>query len=170
MGLIELEGAPRIRVARADDLPSVVEIEHLCFQDPWPEESLAEELRHDARRLPIVAEDDSGVVGVALVWTVADEMHILSLGVHPRARRRGVASGLLSEIRERGLARGATLITLEVREHNQAAQVFYRRHGFLEVARRPRYYPDTHEDALVLILPLAPRGGGPALPGDSTDH
>lgn len=165
-----MEEPSHIRVATADDLSAVVEIEHLCFQDPWPEESLAEELRHDAHHLPLVAEDSSEVVGVALVWTVADEMHILSLGVHPRARRRGVASRLLNEIRERGQARGATLITLEVREHNQAAQVFYRRHGFLEVARRPRYYPDTHEDALVLILPLAPRGRGPALPEEPADR
>lgn len=160
-----VDPSTRIRRAGPGDLPSVMEIERLCFQDPWPEPALAEELEPDPRRLPLLVEEKGRVLGVALVWAVADEMHVLSLGVRPEARRRGIASGLLDEVREQGLTRGCELITLEVREHNAGALAFYRRHGFLEVARRRRYYPDTREDALVLVLPLGPRtepsGPGP---------
>jgi hypothetical protein len=41
------------------------------------------------------------------------------------------------------------------------AIAFYRRNGFVDVAFRPRYYPDTHEDALVMLKPLRERRADP---------
>ena len=43
--------------------------------------------------------------------------------------------------------------TLEVRESNEAARALYRRHGFHEVGRRKRYYPDNGEDAVIMTTP-----------------
>ena len=145
-----------MRRATDNDLDAVLELESLCFDDPWPDESIAEELTDDPRRLPLVVEVEGEVRGVALVWAVADELHIVSLGVHPEYRRRGLATLLLEAIAGSAPARGASVMTLEVRERNAAAIAFYRRHGFLEVTRRPRYYPDTREDAIVMLRPLGP--------------
>jgi ribosomal-protein-alanine N-acetyltransferase len=52
------------------------------------------------------------------------------------------------------------LITLEVREGNEAARALYRDFGFVEVALRPRYYPDTREDAMIMLRELAPGRDG----------
>jgi len=45
---------------------------------------------------------------------------------------------------------GARLATLEVRAGNTAAQALYRQFGFQEVGRRPKYYTDNREDALIM--------------------
>ncbi len=54
---------------------------------------------------------------------------------------------------DRGRARrGAGLITLEVRTHNQPAIELYRKLGFEEVGKRRGYYADTGEDARLMTL------------------
>jgi ribosomal-protein-alanine N-acetyltransferase len=146
--------ADPVRPAGLGDLDAILELEALCFQDPWSDEALLAELRPHRRRRPLVVEVDGRVRGVALVWHVADELHLVSLGIHPEYRRRGLATRLLHELCRYGRRHAVRLITLEVREHNEGARRFYLRHGFMEVARRRGYYPDTSEDALVLLLPL----------------
>jgi ribosomal-protein-alanine N-acetyltransferase len=41
---------------------------------------------------------------------------------------------------------------LEVRPSNTAARALYESFGFQEVGRRPLYYADTEEDAILLAL------------------
>ena len=77
---------------------------------------------------------------------------ILNLAVHPEHRRRGLARRLLAEGLAQARTSGAELAWLEVRTSNLAAQALYASFGFKEVGRRPRYYDDTQEDALLLTL------------------
>jgi ribosomal-protein-alanine N-acetyltransferase len=79
-------------------------------------------------------------------------MHILNLAVHPSKRRRGIARRLLSEGLAQARALGAELAWLEVRPSNNAARALYESFGFKEAGRRPGYYDDTQEDALLLTL------------------
>jgi ribosomal-protein-alanine N-acetyltransferase len=48
-------------------------------------------------------------------------------------------------------------MTLEVRASNDVAQALYRSFGFEVAGRRPRYYSDDGEDALVMTTPDAHR-------------
>jgi len=150
----------RVREARADDLPAVERIESASFADAWPREALAEELRPDPLRLPLVAERDGAVVGYLMAWRAADELHILNLAVDAAERRRGVGQRLLAGAIAEGLARAMALVTLEVRESNAPARLFYARHGFVAMGRRRRYYRDNGEDAIIMTLHL--RGADPA--------
>ena len=79
-------------------------------------------------------------------------MHILNLAVHPERRRRGLARRLLAEGLAQARKLGAELAWLEVRPTNLPALALYASFGFKEVGRRPRYYDDTQEDALLLTL------------------
>ena len=47
---------------------------------------------------------------------------------------------------------GALSSFLEVRASNEAAQAMYRKFGYEEVGRRPRYYKDNDEDAILMTL------------------
>ena len=85
-----------------------------------------------------------------IYWVVADEMHILNLAVHPQYRRRGLARRLLSLAMTQARELGAQVAWLEVRPSNDPALSLYHSFGFQEVGRRPRYYEDTQEDALLL--------------------
>jgi ribosomal-protein-alanine N-acetyltransferase len=81
---------------------------------------------------------------------VAEEMHILNLAVHPQHRRRGLARRLLTTAMTQARGLGAQVAWLEVRPSNHPALKLYELFGFKELGRRPRYYDDTQEDALLL--------------------
>ncbi len=101
-----------------------------------------------------VAEDAGKVVGFLVARAAADEMEVLNLAVHPMARRAGVGSRLLEQAFAMARRMGARRAFLEVRESNARAIAFYHRQGFAVTARRPRYYSDPVEDALVLSRQL----------------
>lgn len=143
------------RRALPADLSRVMEIERASFPTPWTQESIAAELDpDDPRRLPWVAAVDGQVIGFALVWVVADELHLVSLAVDPPYRRRHVGQGLLDAVLATPEGRRANLMTLEVRASNTAARNLYQRNGFVEIALRSRYYPENDEDAVVMLKPL----------------
>lgn len=93
--------------------------------------------------------------GFVLARVAAEEAEILTLAVHPAARRRGHGAALLAAAMAGAAARGAGAMFLEVAEANAAARALYAAAGFAEVGRRRRYYPDGG-DALVLRRALAP--------------
>lgn len=147
--------AVRYRRALPEDLPQVMAIEQASFPTPWSEESIAAELDPgDPRRLPWVAERDGRILGFALVWVVADELHLVSLAVDPTQRRQHIGQRLLDAVLATPQGRCARLMTLEVRASNAPALALYRRNGFVEIALRARYYPENDEDAVVMLKPL----------------
>jgi ribosomal-protein-alanine acetyltransferase len=148
-------GEPRIRAMRAVDLAQVLEIETASFATPWSSKTFLNLLRRPNAAL-FVAEDFPGsVIGYAVIWFAGPEGEIGDLAVRSTVRRRGVASTLMESVTAEAVERGATEIYLEVRESNEAARALYERHGFEVVNRRPRYYSDPVEDALVMRLLLA---------------
>jgi ribosomal-protein-alanine N-acetyltransferase len=93
--------------------------------------------------------------GFVLARVAAEEAEILTLAVHPAARRQGHGAALLAAAMAGAVARGAGAMFLEVAEGNAAARALYAAAGFAEVGRRRRYYPDGG-DALVLRRALNP--------------
>jgi ribosomal-protein-alanine N-acetyltransferase len=95
--------------------------------------------------------------GLALLRVTADEAEILTIGVVPAMRRRGIARALLDESLTRLRALGVRSLFLEVGIRNRAARALYEASGFEEVGRRRRYYANG-EDALILRATLDPIG------------
>jgi ribosomal-protein-alanine N-acetyltransferase len=100
--------------------------------------------------------------GLALLRVTADEAEILTIGVIPAMRRRGIARGLLDEVLAHARALGVQSLFLEVGIRNRAARALYDAMGFKEVGRRRHYYANG-EDALILRASLATGDAG--LPG-----
>ena len=136
-----------------DDVPAVHEIERLSFVTPWPAYAFEQELKGNRLARYLVARAGERVVGFAGVWTMVDDAHITTFGVHPDWRRQGIARQLLLNLAEVATAIGARRMTLEVRPSNQAAQALYRAFGFEVAGRRPGYYTDDGEDALIMTTP-----------------
>ncbi len=150
------------------DLSQVMEIERLCFVSPWSEQMFLEELGNSFSRCMVAelcSEGSRHLMGYVCAWFVASEVHLMNLATHPRARGQGVARHLLRDTVDQARARGAFRVVLEVRESNRAAQSLYLSEGFRTVGRRPRYYADTGEDALVMELPLGRDDEGSPGPG-----
>ncbi|MFH1843056.1 MAG: ribosomal protein S18-alanine N-acetyltransferase [bacterium] len=144
----------QVRPGLPADLRRIEEIENQVFADPWSRMALLTELQTDRFRVPFVAVQAEQVVGYLMAWRVMDQLHILNLAVDPDFGRHGVGTLLLRTALARAGALGLCEATLEVRESNAGAIVFYRRHGFTTVGRRPRYYADTQEDALIMTVAL----------------
>ncbi len=146
-----------------EDIPRVHEIDVLSFSLPWPEKSYQFELTKNPTTLAIVVDlvppgATPITVGMTVVWIMVDEAHIATIAVHPQFRGHGIGKKLLSETLRQSAQRGAVLATLEVREHNLAAQQMYKKFGFKIVGRRLRYYQDNNEDAVLMTLKkLGPR-------------
>jgi len=139
-----------VEAMRLDDVAAVHEIERLSFSTPWPAYAFEQELRGNRLARYVVARAGERVVGFAGVWLMVDEAHITTFGVHPEWRRQGIGRQLLLTLIDLGVALRARRMTLEVRVSNDPAQALYRSFGFEVVGRRPRYYTDDGEDALVM--------------------
>ena len=152
-GMSEIE----IRPMGLEDLEAAHQIDRRSFTLPWPPRAYRYELVENPDSLLWVAEarlpDDSRrVVGLIVIWLILDEAHVATIAVDPEYRGRGIAGRLLAVGLEASIEKGMALATLEVRQHNTAAQNLYRRFGFKVVGRRPRYYKDNNEDALIMTL------------------
>lgn len=147
----------KYRPMKLEDIPRVREIDVLSFSLPWPEKSYQFELTQNPSTLAIVNElVPPGampiIIGMVVVWILLDEAHIATIAIHPNFRGHGIGKKLLAETLRQSIKRSAILATLEVREHNHIAQQMYAKFGFEIVGRRPKYYLDNNEDAVIMTL------------------
>jgi len=142
-----------IRPMTPADLPTVAELDRLSFSQPWPFGAFEAELANVNSRC-WVTEVDGRVAAAIVIWRVLDEAHIATIAVHPDFRRRGIGKALLRASMDAAYAEGARIYHLEVRAGNLAAQKMYIDFGYEVVGRRPRYYQDNGEDALLMTLSL----------------
>ena len=138
-----------IRPMKRADVPEIYRIECVCFRSPWSKMSLYGELRNDVAHYFVLTEGGK-IAGYGGMWVVLDEAHVTNIVVLPEYRRRGYARRLMLQLMARALERGASAMTLEVRENNLGAQQMYGQLGFSQNGYRPRYYEDTGEGALLL--------------------
>jgi len=78
----------------------------------------------------------------------------MNIAVHPGRRRKGLGRLLLGRMIEFAKSKMIRVVWLEVRPSNVTARKLYEKMGFTETGRRPRYYTDTKEDAVIMCLPL----------------
>jgi ribosomal-protein-alanine N-acetyltransferase len=133
----------------ATHVTQVAQLEKMCFADPWSEKSISSEL-DNILALWYVALEDDRVVGYVGSQTCGSETDMMNIAVHPAFRRRGIAEALVDCLIRELKNRGSTSLTLEVRASNEGAQALYEKLNFVQVGRRPNYYRNPREDALIL--------------------
>ena len=138
------------------DLDEVMAIERTSFRHPWSSHFFLEELQVACAR-SIVAQINDKIVGYVLFWLLPKEIDIHNIAVHTGFRRQRVGQTLLHQVIEQARSRNSDRVTLEVRVSNIAAQKLYDSVGFVSQGLRKGYYSDDGEDAVVMVLKLAPR-------------
>ena len=133
----------------ADHVRAVAALEKLCFSAPWSENSVASELDNPLS-LWLVALNGDAVVGYVGSQAVLDEADVMNIAVLPEYRRLGIAERLVTALCDRLADNGVRSLTLEVRASNDPAKALYAKLGFTQVGRRPNYYSNPKEDALIL--------------------
>ena len=145
-----------IRTGTLVDLPALARLHAGCFAVAWDVEFLGRLLGQPGTFF-LLARDENADIGFVLARTAADEAEILSLGVMPIWRTKGIGAALSWAAVQRAEHAGARAIFLEVSIENEAARAVYKRLGFVEVGRRPNYYPELPAgsgNALILRRPL----------------
>lgn len=138
-----------IRQMKKEDILQLAELEKLCFSDPWSVSAFEYELKNPLS-LWLVAADGETVAGYVGSQTVMDESDMMNIAVAPAYRRQGIAEQLIASMIEGLQQRQSRCLTLEVRISNEPAIALYQKLGFLQVGRRPGYYRNPREDALIL--------------------
>lgn len=145
-----------LRPMTLEDVPEVEALDRACFSNPWPENAFVYELKENPGALCIVAESVGDealqIIGSVVVWHILDEAHVATLAVMPGYRGLGIGRRLLALALLESAKAGASKALLEARANNQNALHLYYGFGFEVVGIRPGYYPDNHEDALLLTL------------------
>lgn len=150
---ISTEINPVIRPMRREDIDLIVSLEKSIFSDPWPAEAFTEEADNSGH-IFLIAEFEHEIVGYASYYIEMGEGRITNLAVVPKYRRKAVAKKLLEYIL--GLVKMAKCkyIFLDVRPSNEAAIALYCKYKFYEVYRRPKYYQNPDEEAMVMVKNL----------------
>jgi len=109
------------------------------------------------RRIALVAADGEtgALAGFLVAGLLPPQAELETIAVVAEGQRRGVGRRLFAAMVAELRREQVTEVILEVRARNQAALEFYRGLGFAETGRRPRYYVDPVEDAVLMGLRLA---------------
>lgn len=105
----------------------------------WDPARIMQQIRcHDT--VVLTAWDRRQVIGFAIMRFLEESAHLNLLAVDARYQGMGVGRGLVEWLEHSARIAGTFIISLEVRLSNQGARAFYRKLGYTELARIPRYY------------------------------
>ena len=137
------------------DLSKILTIDRTAFKRPWQQKSFLEELSCDnaysyaVRRQRV--DQRSEIIAYVFLRILVTEMHIVRIAVAREFQNRGVAAWLLRQCFRLAREKKIVSVFIEVRPTNQPAMALYLKSGFRLLGRRSCYYPETGEDALVMV-------------------
>lgn len=117
------------------DFNRVLDIEHRAFDTPWSEADLTKVLmqRNCIGMVAVPESDPIGgpIFGYMLYELHKGHLHLLNFAVDFEHRRQGIGRGMVEKLKSKLSPNRRNRITLEVRESNVEAQLFFRAAGFL---------------------------------------
>lgn len=131
------------------DMTEVLQIETGSFEFPWFEEDFIRCLRQ-RNCIGMVAEHGERVVGFMIYELHKTRLHVLNFAVANEYRRMHVGQQMIEKLVSKLSSQRRTRISLEVRETNLAAQLFFKQNGFRATAVLRDFYDDSTEDAYVM--------------------
>ena len=140
--------AVEIRRLTYADLPQVIAIERRSYRTPWSLAMFVLELSKPSG-VCLAALRESELAGYLVCSRYDQVWHVMNVSTNPDLRRQGIATALMRDLFTR-IGGDEARITLEVRPTNEAALALYEGLGFSSAGRRPRYYQDNGEDAVIM--------------------
>jgi len=122
-----------------DDSKALSALHKKCFDTGWAAIDFDGYLRSETEDV-IGGFVNASLAGLVVTRTVIEQSDILTLGIDPRHRGKGLASDLLGAAERVIKARGADIVFLDVAEDNVPAIALYRGAGYVQHGRRSAYY------------------------------
>ncbi|HEY5382761.1 MAG TPA: GNAT family N-acetyltransferase [Acidobacteriaceae bacterium] len=149
----------RLRLALLNDLESILALERSSPEAPQWSEAVWRSILTGETTAPMravfVAEGCERIVGFVVASCLREVGELESVAVAETERRQGVGRALCSQALIWARGQGAEVTELEVRAGSAVAGALYRSLGFVEQRRRPHYYHDPVDDAVVMVLQLS---------------
>lgn len=144
------------REANAFDLPVFVSLDKELFPySPWSASQYKDEFSAPTRHFVVAVDEAQSIIGYAGVFAPGQaEADILTVGVVPNHRGRGIAKALMALITDWAKAQGATAMMLEVKVDNYEAIGLYESLGYTKLNIRKDYF-GTGLDAQIMRLELS---------------
>jgi ribosomal-protein-alanine acetyltransferase len=144
------------REANAFDLPVFVSLDKELFPySPWSASQYKEEFSSPTRHFVVAVDADQKIIGYAGVFAPgAAEADILTVGVVPEHRGKGIAKALMALITNWAKEQGTTAMMLEVKTDNTDAIGLYDSLGYSTLNIRKDYF-GAGLDAQVMRLELS---------------
>lgn len=135
-----------------EDLPEVLQIEKLCYPNPWREMTFRGEIYNQPISFPFVFvhKYQRRIIGYIIFWCIKERAQINNIAVHPDFRRMGIAEAVMRQVLDQIRKAGTELVTLEVRPSNIAARSLYKKLDFEVIGIRENYYNNPPENALIM--------------------
>jgi len=131
------------------DMPEVLQAENLSFEFAWCEEDFFRCLRQ-RNCIGMVAEHGEKVVAFMIYELHKHKLHFLNFAVHPAWRRQGVGKQMVDKIISKLSTHRRVRVTLEIRETNLSAQMFFNKQEFRATRVIRAFYEDSGEDAFLM--------------------
>ncbi len=131
------------------DMPEVLDIEQSSFEFPWFEEDFIRCLRQ-RNCIGMVAEHGERVVGFMIYELHKTRLHILNFAVSENSRHRSIGHQMAEKLISKLSSQRRTRVSLEVRETNLQAQLFFKSVGFRATSVLRSFYEDSPEDAYLM--------------------
>lgn len=162
-----------IRPGTVADIPHILGLERQsATAGHWTEQQYRQAFQTEGRLVLVAAEASaagassplasglisvkgSGILGFLVAHHLAPEWELENIVVAPAARHRGIGKRLLESLLDAARDTNSSTVFLEVRESNIAARTLYESSGFEQTGRRPSYYANPPEDAILYRRGLA---------------
>ena len=144
------------RQANSFDLPVFVSLDKELFPySPWSASQYKEEFSAPTRHFVVALDDEKSIIGYAGVFAPgAAEADVLTVGVVPSHRGKGIARQLMALITDWAHKQGSTAMMLEVKVDNAEAIGLYESLGYSKLNTRKDSF-GAGLDALVMRLELS---------------
>jgi ribosomal-protein-alanine N-acetyltransferase len=144
------------RQANAFDLPVFASLDKELFPySPWSASQYKEEFSSPTRHFVVAVDEAQSIIGYAGVFAPGGaEADVLTVGVIPSHRGKGVARDLMALMTDWATQQGSTAMMLEVKVDNLEAIGLYESLGYSKLNIRKDYF-GAGLDALVMRLELS---------------
>ena len=144
------------RQANAFDLPVFASLDKELFPySPWSASQYKEEFSSPTRHFVVAVDEAQSIIGYAGVFAPGGaEADVLTVGVVPSQRGKGIARQLMAQITDWATQQGSTAMMLEVKVDNLEAIRLYESLGYAKLNIRKDYF-GADLDALVMRLELS---------------
>ncbi|HEU5376362.1 MAG TPA: GNAT family N-acetyltransferase [Ktedonobacteraceae bacterium] len=135
--VIPAQGNPAVRLRRANhgDIPTLLALEELCFEQFWRYDPFSFSDIIYTHPYFVVAELDDQVVGYQFNALDGEYGYLVRIAVHPNYNGHGVGTRLMAEAIKFFKTARSTRIMLNTQEDNTRAHHLYEWFGFVRIAQ-----------------------------------